>query len=232
MNYSKHYNVLIERAKHRKISGYMENHHIIPKCVGGNNTKENIVSLTPEEHYVAHQLLIRIYPDNRKLIFSANMMCVRNNGQSRNNKRYGWLRKKMASALSKEAAGIRRSPATEFKKGKPPTGQPFKKGNLPWSKGKKNWLSEEHKEAIRESNRRCKKGLGLHRTDDQKATISKARIGKATGTSNGMNSAENRAKVGASKIGRKWFHNPKTKEIICVLPINKPDGFVPGKKVS
>jgi hypothetical protein len=35
-----------------------------------------------------------------------------------------------------------------------------------------------------------------------------------------------------SKIGRKWFHNPITKQVICVLPENKPEKFISGKKVK
>jgi len=32
MNYNKIYNQIVERAKSRKLNGYMETHHIIPKC--------------------------------------------------------------------------------------------------------------------------------------------------------------------------------------------------------
>ncbi len=36
---------------------YYESHHIIPKSIGGPNTRSNLVLLTPEEHYVCHSLL-------------------------------------------------------------------------------------------------------------------------------------------------------------------------------
>jgi hypothetical protein len=39
--------------------------------------------------------LVKIYPDNRNILFAANMMCTANGGQKRNNKLYGWLRKKL-----------------------------------------------------------------------------------------------------------------------------------------
>ena len=39
MNYTKIYNDLIERAKTRKLDGYKEVHHIIPRCMGGGNEK-------------------------------------------------------------------------------------------------------------------------------------------------------------------------------------------------
>ncbi len=232
MDYNKHYLLLIERAKTRKLDGYLEKHHIVPRCMGGSDELTNLVKLTPEEHYVAHQLLVKIYPENHKVVFAAQMMAAASNTHTRNNKLYGWLRKRLSIALSESNRGIRRSPETEFKKGKFHTGKPFKKGHIPWMKGKRGFISKDGLEKIRESNRRCKKGLGLHRTPDQKKNISAARIGKATGSSNGMSSAENRAKVGASKIGRKWFHNPTTKQVIQVHPDNKPEGFVVGKKVS
>jgi hypothetical protein len=34
-----------------------ELHHILPKCMGGNNNKTNLVRLTLREHYVCHLLL-------------------------------------------------------------------------------------------------------------------------------------------------------------------------------
>ena len=96
MNYQKHYNLLIERAKFRDLKDYTENHHIIPRCMGGLNTKENLVRLTPEEHYLAHQLLVKIYPDNTGLVSAALMMTVDNSKRNSrlNNKVYGWLKRK------------------------------------------------------------------------------------------------------------------------------------------
>jgi hypothetical protein len=41
-------------------------------------------------------LLIKIYPDNPKLVYAAHMMC---SGNSRNNKLYGWLKRKHAETI-------------------------------------------------------------------------------------------------------------------------------------
>jgi hypothetical protein len=67
MNYQNIYNQIIERAKGRKLEGYKERHHIIPKCLGGDNSKENLVDLTAREHYICHRLLCKIYPNNNSL---------------------------------------------------------------------------------------------------------------------------------------------------------------------
>lgn len=40
-----------------------ERHHILPKSLGGNNTKLNLILLTGREHYIAHLLLVRIVQD-------------------------------------------------------------------------------------------------------------------------------------------------------------------------
>lgn len=105
MNYSKHYALLIEHARQRcPLIGYVERHHVVPKCVGGSNEKENLVRLTPEEHYVAHQLLVKIYPGNKKLIFAAHAMA--NMSKHRNNMReYSWLKKRRATLLSEQYTG-------------------------------------------------------------------------------------------------------------------------------
>lgn len=102
MDYKRHYNLLIERAKNRSTDGYVERHHIIPRCLGGNDDTKNIVNLTPEEHYVAHQLLVKIYPTNERLIYAANMMTVDSSTTKRsNNKRYGWLKQKYINICRK-----------------------------------------------------------------------------------------------------------------------------------
>ncbi|QPI13967.1 putative site-specific intron-like DNA endonuclease [Serratia phage 4S] len=102
MNYSKVYFSIIDRAKSRSLSSYTESHHIIPKCMGGNDNKENLVDLTPEEHYVVHQLLIKMYPGHSGLSFAALAMT---SGNNRNNKVYRWLRKQHALNISKSEKG-------------------------------------------------------------------------------------------------------------------------------
>ena len=67
MNYQKIYNQIIERAKNRQLEGYKEKHHILPKCLGGDNKKENLVELTAREHFLCHMLLCEIYPNEIKL---------------------------------------------------------------------------------------------------------------------------------------------------------------------
>lgn len=104
MNYQKIYDSLIDRAKNRiLINVYVEKHHIIPKCVGGTNYKDNIVELMSEEHYVAHQLLVKIYEKLgntffvKKLLFALNLMSGKSN-INRNNKYYGWIRKEVSNS--------------------------------------------------------------------------------------------------------------------------------------
>jgi hypothetical protein len=98
MDYQKHYNLLIDRARGRTLSGYGEWHHILPKCMGGSDNKDNLVFLTPEEHFVAHQLLIKVYPTHIGLARAAYMLTVNKPGQNRNNnKLYGWIKRKLSS---------------------------------------------------------------------------------------------------------------------------------------
>lgn len=94
MNYELHYNKLIERAKNRLLECYTEKHHVVPRCVGGDNSTDNLVILTAREHYVAHQLLVKMYPGHRGLAYAAICMGMNSHGNRPNNRIYGWLRKK------------------------------------------------------------------------------------------------------------------------------------------
>lgn len=108
MNYLKHYETLIERSKNRTLDCYVERHHIVPRCMNGTDDPDNIAILTPEEHYVAHQLLVKLHPGNPKLVYAAHMMTMGSADVQRNNKLYGWLRKKHAvhmSTLAKQRIG-------------------------------------------------------------------------------------------------------------------------------
>ena len=79
MNYQKIYDQLIEIAKQKDYqnSEYLQSHHIIPKCMGGLNTKDNKVNLTYREHFVAHWLLHNIYPESEGLKIAFKLMITR-----------------------------------------------------------------------------------------------------------------------------------------------------------
>ena len=105
MNYQKHYDLLIGRARNRVLSeGYIERHHIVPKCMGGANSVENLVALTPEEHFVAHVLLVKIHPEHDGLICAVNKMCRGLKGR-RKRKLYGWLKRRFSEAQSRRQTG-------------------------------------------------------------------------------------------------------------------------------
>jgi hypothetical protein len=49
---------------------YTEIHHIVPRCMGGSDSPENLVKLTVTNHIKAHVLLSRMYPENEKLKYA------------------------------------------------------------------------------------------------------------------------------------------------------------------
>jgi hypothetical protein len=76
--YTRIYYSIIERARLRTLSEniYKEKHHIIPRCMGGSNEPQNIVSLTFKEHLFCHKLLVRMTegPTKGKLSFAVLLM--------------------------------------------------------------------------------------------------------------------------------------------------------------
>lgn len=99
MDYQKIYNTLVRRGQNRILEGYSEKHHIVPRCMGGTDEATNLVSLTPEEHYLCHLLLVKIYPNNIKLVKAAMFMVSANKDQQRNNKLYGWLKRQYSEYM-------------------------------------------------------------------------------------------------------------------------------------
>lgn len=70
MNYKLIYNKIIHKAKlENRIKSplnYYEKHHIIPKSIGGNNTKDNIILLNAREHFLCHWLLWKFVEGDNK----------------------------------------------------------------------------------------------------------------------------------------------------------------------
>ena len=95
MNHKKVHDQIIDRAKSRLLdySIYYEKHHIIPRCMGGLDSKDNLVSLTAREHFLVHWLLVEINRGTEylgKLCRAWHQMCRIGIGQTsrRVNSRY------------------------------------------------------------------------------------------------------------------------------------------------
>ena len=118
MNYNNIYVKLITRAQQRQstnpISGYSEKHHILPRCKGGTNDPSNIVALTPEEHYLAHLLLVKMYPGDISILWAVIRMTGSTDKLIRSNKLYGWTRRKFAEAMRKPKSEETRKKMSEY----------------------------------------------------------------------------------------------------------------------
>jgi hypothetical protein len=104
MNYSRIYNQLINKRKLNPIKkDYKENHHILPKSLGGKDSKENLVYLTGREHWIAHLLLHKIHKKSQTA-HACNMMAMnceeRGIPYIKNSRMYEWVRKQCISLWS------------------------------------------------------------------------------------------------------------------------------------
>jgi hypothetical protein len=76
MDYAKLYELLIETRRSKGIpEGYKEVHHIVPRSFGGSDEPENLVALTAREHFVAHRLLAKMYPNSGMVHAVYKMAC-------------------------------------------------------------------------------------------------------------------------------------------------------------
>lgn len=140
------YNNIIQRAKTRNLNGYKERHHIIPKCIGGDNDNSNLVYLTAKEHYICHHLLIHIYPNVIELYHAFWMMSNRFKINSRD---YEEARTKIASQMRKNVGT--KEAITKMSKSR---------------KGQRLWLGKKHKES-------SKKKMSLSAKNRKKEPASK-----------------------------------------------------------
>ena len=190
MDYKRHYDKLIENSKNRILGEdvYSEKHHIIPKCLGGNNEKSNIVRLLPKEHYIAHLLLFRLHPSNQKLAYAFWMMCNGNRKDKRGYAVSGRIYKEIKSTfvnLLKE-----REPTFKGKKHSIESRNKIssaKKGLPPPVKGKK--YSDESrlkqsvarlgkKDSLETKLKKSKSMTGVKKSKEHSLNISKAQSGE------------------------------------------------------
>ena len=114
MNYLNIYNSIIQKAlQENRVKGqecYYETHHIVPRCLGGSNSRSNLVNLKSREHFICHMLLCEMYPDSKELGYALWCMCNQKSGNqlrhrpsSRVYERARKLRHKLPSPLTSES---------------------------------------------------------------------------------------------------------------------------------
>lgn len=180
--YERWYNEIVESAREREARGcvlnFKEKHHIIPRCLGGDNRKANIVVLTPREHYLCHILLIKFTKGKDKY----KIMCAI--------ARFG-----VRGVFNSRVYEARRIEHILSIRGKP---SPFK--GIP--------KTEEERAKMRKPKQDTTNMGRHPRTEETKDKFRKSRIGKGCGERNSMSDPELRKKVAESKVGRKRFYGP------------------------
>lgn len=171
--YNTYYFNIIDRARNRSVSGYVERHHIFPKSLGGSNDKDNIVSLTAREHFVCHLLLTKMTQgdDKRKMIHAAWAMAnLQNSSQTRykiTSRLYETLRESYATVTRERLKG---------KPGRKHSEETKKKIAQAHLGKKKHPMSEESKRKLSESMKG--KNVGKKRTAEQSKAQSIRQTGK------------------------------------------------------
>lgn len=90
---------------------YYENHHVIPRSLGGLDNQDNLVLLTPKEHFLCHYLLCKMLPENsiewNKLVRAFTFMYSSTTNQHRyvNSRLYESARKNIGKIMSKSQSG-------------------------------------------------------------------------------------------------------------------------------
>ncbi len=246
MNYTKIYNQLIERAKNRKEErdGYYERHHIIPKCMGGSNDKDNLVKLRAKEHFVAHKLLVEIYPDNGKLIHAYWRMANNKNDDRREyivgSREYERLRIKHGKQVSINLKGTikkwkdneaRSKKIGDFHRGKvvsEETKKLIKKRLKKWyEENESPRLGKTHSEQTKK--KMSEDRLGNTHSDETKAKIKNLMLEK--GITGVPISDEHKENIIKSIQKRKWINDGKiTKKIKPNEDV--PIGWVEGRLLT
>lgn len=226
MNYKKHYENLIDTRKlmnRSKKNGIFEKHHIVPKCIGGTNNKENLILLTPKEHYMAHLLLTQMFEGKikAKMCYALLMMCVNNANQKRiiSAKQYEYVK----YLISKNCKGENNSfyKKTFSDQVKLDISERMKGDNNPsrkygvWNKGKKlKSHSEETKEKIKLGN------LGKKHSDKTKEKMSLSSKGK-------VKSEQHRKKLSEINTGKKLSDDTKKKMSLAKKGVKQRKAICP-----
>jgi hypothetical protein len=158
--------MIIKRARSRTLSGYYETHHIIPRCLGGDDNPDNLAVLTAREHFICHLLLPKMLQGEPKykMLHAYFMMSGR---KIYNAKKYEIYKKEYSTLLSTQMSG----------KGNPMYGV-NRSGEFNTFYGKKHTKETREKISQRQKKRYLERPESFktyERTDEHRTAISQAR---------------------------------------------------------
>lgn len=165
---ARRYSRLIEAAQARgHVPEYTEVHHIVPRSLGGTDTADNLVRLTPREHFLAHWLLFKIHRSPATARAFRLMVNSQNRGRAR---AYAQARGIMAAAMRGDGNVARRDDVREklqrncysaFAGKRRPDHSEKMRAKQHWA-GAKNPFYGRGDEQCGDKNRMAKRVVGLH----------------------------------------------------------------------
>ena len=170
--YKQWHDNIIARGKKRKLIGYKEVHHILPKSLGGSNDKSNLVELTAREHFIVHMLLCKftIGQAKMKMSYGFHAMCkLKNKFHNREYVANSKLAEKFRIEFNKALIG-RKLPKYVKEK----IANSLKGKNSFWF-GKKH--TQETKDKMSKKAKGRKNALGMKHTENAKQKMSKSKLG-------------------------------------------------------
>jgi hypothetical protein len=183
MNYQRIYDQIIDRARDRELDCYREKHHITPKCLGGSDSKSNLVELTAREHFICHWLLSRLYPEEPKLSYAFWMMSTskRPNRYRPSSRTYEEAKQLQSTLRSLQLLGHITSEETKEKisksnRGKKRTEEECKRISDSLKGKPGTWNGKTHSEESKQKMR--EKKLGTRASDETKKRMSESRKGQ------------------------------------------------------
>ena len=160
--YTKWYYDIIDNAINREYienGTYTEKHHIMPKSLGGNNDKNNMVVLTGKEHFVCHLLLVKMTRGKARasMSYAAWQMTNASNRERHTPtaRQYAIMRKWMSESYK----GRKFSEETKRRIGEK-------------SKGRKAFLGKKHTEETKKKMSEMKKGVPSPKSEETKKRMS------------------------------------------------------------
>lgn len=101
--YHRWYDFLVQKAKRAERSydsTIHENHHIIPRCFGGSDDADNLVTFTHREHFIAHRLLVKMYEGQNKYKMAWALSLISSKHRHKNSRHFEVARKELSKALT------------------------------------------------------------------------------------------------------------------------------------